>query len=57
MVYRGIVWTPPPHHFLKGGNEMLITSPGEGESENFKIGSGSAVQGQIFLKEWKRRGD
>ena len=39
----------PP--LVKGGKLILITSPrGGGDSEKFKKGGGSMVQGQVFLK-------
>ena len=39
--------------FLKGGEEILITSPDKGggeESEKLKKMGGSMVQGKVFLK-------
>ena len=49
---------PPPHthththtHFLKWGEVNFDYLPRRGrESENFKKGVGSMVQGQVFLK-------
>ena len=41
---------PPPFYMGEGGGGENFDYPGGGRSEKLKKGSGSMVQGQVFLK-------